>query len=511
MKIFQKLLEVSHSTNLLDAFLFENMHTLNEFYNSDFACIADSRDLIEQFMLSNVKILHELDYSKTYNRAFVLILLDFCERFNFIACTPIIYYLFEQNGIRIGLRLQAALLFLYPKPTSNSELVDRFDCICERIQGAIEIEEDSDKKAIATFLSYYAVIINDTRLVFAEQARTKIKHAVDNHLYAFLSNSIVGEALSFDLLDSQLAFVQIQQLVDKVLNKNIKDHISQFDYEDIIIEEGTTYVNELNKVHASFNSIRRISVDRSDGKAFTNRGVKILESETELYGYLRRFGNMHEAKIKHALSCLPHTFVKKVNVVDWGCGQGLASMVLLDKYGSQPFNDIVLIEPSEVALKRAALHVSKYEPRLPIRTVCKKLDDLTERDLANKKAGITIHLFSNILDIDDYSLAKLTELIVKSQLGNNYFVCASPYIDDIKTDKLDSFRRFFEKSIPSSFNLLLEETTTKSTEDEFWLCNNNKDKTHITHGGFLNCNEYSKTGGCSNKWTRVIRVFTITL
>jgi hypothetical protein len=55
----------------------------------------------------------------------------------------------------------------------------------------------------------------------------------------------------------------------------------------------------------------------------------------------------------------------------------------------------------------------------------------------NEQADITIHLFSNILDIDDYSQKHLIQLIESTMSGKNYFVCASPYIDEIKTEKVD--------------------------------------------------------------------------
>jgi hypothetical protein len=237
--------------------------------------------------------------------------------------------------------------------------------------------------------------------------------------------------------------------------------------------------------------------------------VKILESEEELFGYFKSFGNMHKAKLLSAFEVLPETFDSKVNVIDWGCGQGFASMVFLEKYAHEDVNHITLIEPSEIALKRAALHCKKYCPDILFKTICKKIDDLDADNFNIPQSDVTIHLFSNILDIDDYSQSHLIELIELTQTGENYFTCVSPYIDAIKTERLESFKRHFENNC-DSFELLLDITNTKSLSDGFWCCNNTYIQGNVNHGHYFNCNDFNECG-CFNKWTRVIKVFKVTL
>ncbi|GHT02475.1 hypothetical protein FACS189440_15850 [Bacteroidia bacterium] len=209
---------------------------------------------------------------------------------------------------------------------------------------------------------------------------------------------------------------------------------------------------------------------------------------------------MHKVKLLSAFEALPNIF-SKVNIIDWGCGQGIASMIFLEKYGTANANHITLIEPSEIALKRAALHCKKSNSDVSLKTICKKLDDLEESDFNLPQSNITIHLFSNILDIDGYSQSHLIELIEKTQSGQNYFVCASPYIDAIKTERLESFKRHFESKF-DSFELLLDITNTKSPSDEFWCCNNSFKE--------CSCPEHTENG-CNNKWTRVIKVLKVIL
>jgi len=501
--LLETLSEVSASAHSLDEFLNENMQIVNEFYSSDYSCIASFKDSVEKFILLKHDVIAQLDYTKNYNRSFVLMLLDCCERFNFRGAIPRICDILNKNNVAINSRLQAALLFLYPAPKTNSELVTKFDAVCEKLQLAIETEEDNDNKALVTFLNYYTTVLNNTNIQFAEQVKTKLINALENTTYPFLKHSCISEILHLDLSDTSNSYAQLQSTIDKILSK--KD----FSYtevvvcgDEILIEESTNYTKALSAVPINFDSIRSVSVRLADPQKISGRGVKIIESESELYGYFKSFGNMHKAKLLSAFKHLPDNFSSKVNVIDWGCGQGIASMVFIEKYCTDIINNITLIEPSEIAIKRASLHIKKYDPTIRLKTVCKKLDDLTEQDIKETSTGITVHLFSNILDIDDYKQSCLTDLIEATQSHTNYFVCVSPYIDEIKTEKLESFKRHFKNKY-GSFELLLDIQNSKTPNSTtYWNCNKNY--------GNNKCSNHD-TDGCNNQWTRVIKVFRVEL
>jgi hypothetical protein len=505
--LFDKLFEISDTADSLDKFLNENMQTVNEFYNSEYKSIFLSKDSINTFIQLKHGVIAELNYEKTYTKSFVLMLLEYCERVNLIGATPHIYSILDRNDIQINSRMQAALAFLYPKPTQNSDFVDRFNFICEKLQLAIETEEDNENKSVATFLNYYGIVVNDTRLEFAEQVKTKILVAIQNEAYDFLQNENISTVANVELQDLAVAYTQIQNIIDKVLEKEDvvvyvpdvkKDNETT---QDFIIETNTDYSRELLSVSNDFDSIRSISVRHAGTQKISGRGVKILESEDELFGYFKSFGNMHKAKLLSAFEALPGTFdSKKINIIDWGCGQGFASMIFLEKHRNENINHITLIEPSEIALKRAALHCKKYCSDISLTTICKKLNELTEQDLQIENANITIHLFSNILDIDDYSQNHLIELMEQTQTDENYFVCVSPYIDAIKTERLESFKRYFEAQY-ASFKLLLDVINSKRSND-YWNCNNNNNGHR--------CYKHT-SGGCNNKWTRIIKVFKVEL
>ena len=160
-----------------------------------------------------------------------------------------------------------------------------------------------------------------------------------------------------------------------------------------------------------------------------NRGTKVLEDEEELSQYIKSFVTSHQTKLEYSFFEL---FKKKnkvtMNIIDWGCGQAFATCVLMDyiKYNKLEFtiSDIILIEPSEPALNRGLLHVDVLkENEINIKAVNKYLDNLEESDLVFENNNTTLHLFSNILDINSFNLDRLLPKISNSQSGLNYFIC----------------------------------------------------------------------------------------
>lgn len=510
MDLFKELFEISTSEERLDSYLKNNMLSIQDFYNSNYRRTAPDKEAIERFILLKSSIISQLDYSQSYNKAFISILLDFSERFNFISSVPKIVSILQTNQVVIGNRLQSALLFLQ-NIDENARFVERFDVICKKLQLAIDTEEDYEVRTIATFLNYYGIVINDTHNIFVKDLQQKINGSINSDLYPFLSHPAISEALLIETENKDSAYIQIQQLIDRLLLTETTQNVDFIEHGDILIEQDSDYSVDLNEVAGNFDSIRRISVGKTNGRNLTNRGVKILESEDELFTYMQRFGNMHKAKLLDAFKNIDTSSLFEVRLIDWGCGQGFASMLFLEKYSDINVKEVILIEPSELAIKRASLHVRKYNPNLPTKTICKKIDKVEEKDISQANVTITtIHLFSNILDIDDYSQERLIRLIESSQKGMNYFICISPYIDDIKTERLNSFNRYFETKYSSNFEQLYKISTAKNLEDVFWLCNNNKDGKQELHGLSQYCrNNYTIMGGCANKWTRVTTAFSI--
>ena len=226
----------------------------------------------------------------------------------------------------------------------------------------------------------------------------------------------------------------------------------------MIIEETTTYAYKLKYIeNVSFNRIRafaqsfvnELPQELVDDIFFQlNHGLDLLQNEPQMLVYLHSYGKMHEAKLRYAFDQLPEDFREqpKVNIIDYGCGQAIGTMCYADFLANrrlcQTIKSVTLIEPSEICLKRAALHVSQFFPDAKIHTVCKPFDDLTDDDIANSADIPTLHILSNVLDIQAFDLEDFATLINNNLSNYNQFVCVGPYFN--YSDKDERMTRFAE-------------------------------------------------------------------
>ena len=176
--------------------------------------------------------------------------------------------------------------------------------------------------------------------------------------------------------------------------------------------------------------------------ASLDRGKAILNNNAQLSQYLYSYGKMHHGKLQYAYIELFRDLVEnpkfdnasQIEIIDYGCGQGIASYILLNELNFIEFpikniSKITLIEPSKVALERADFFLNKSTKIVKIN---KYLNDITTNDIKSSDSSIKIHLFSNILDMadedepgKDFSIEKLAKNIKSSQSKDNYFVCVS--------------------------------------------------------------------------------------
>ena len=91
-----------------------------------------------------------------------------------------------------------------------------------------------------------------------------------------------------------------------------------------------------------------------------DHGVKLLSNDEELAQYLVAYGAMHRDKLNAAFDTIQNPleyFSKEVIIIDWGCGQGLATMCYYDYMRNMGFEPNVVkiyqIEPSSPAVRRA--------------------------------------------------------------------------------------------------------------------------------------------------------------
>lgn len=476
--MFEQLIVNSSNAQSLGDYISSSQLLIDEFANSSIEDQRQQENLFQQFVLlgSRVQILDSLDFTQSTNRAFIAILFDYAERINAIAAAIQLYQIIQKHHLGIGSRLEATMLYMYNVP-NNQVYVDRFGEICSRLQTAINEEDDDDKRAVATFLNYYSSVVYNTapHTQFVYDILSKV-NALSN-TYHFLQNEDIQNSLLLDISQPEAVYSTIQATIDRLLGKQRR--LTVIPTEEFIIEKNTDYAQLLSNCQRRFDSIRDIAVSKlteiqNSDEVFRSlgRGVAILEQEEQLFSYLKSYGSMHKAKLLSSFSSFPFNEImgKHIEIYDWSCGQALATIVLLEYLGEKNIDlnidRVTLIEPSEIALKRASLHVKHFTPEIRMRTVLKDMDSLEATDVNSLDESVNIHLFSNILDVEAYSMRHLVEIIKHGIKGNNYMICVSPYINDIKTARFDSFVNSF--STMSQFKILFQDVASRGQWINNW-------------------------------------------
>ncbi len=229
-----------------------------------------------------------------------------------------------------------------------------------------------------------------------------------------------------------------------------------------------SYADDIQKqYHLSINEIIRISrnyvPDRfkscpwhyTDGQGRgLNHGTAVLETEEQCCAYMSAYGPMHHHKLMRALDEkeFPYSdLTDGVEIYDWGCGQGIGTMAVIEKLRQHnmlgKLRKVVLEEPSDVARDRAILHVKKAleDYHADVVAVSKYLpsdygDNSNSIASINVEQPIAIHIFSNILDIEAVSLKGVSKMITSS--GKKHIVlCIGPA--KCNESRLFAFRNYF--------------------------------------------------------------------
>lgn len=168
-------------------------------------------------------------------------------------------------------------------------------------------------------------------------------------------------------------------------------------------------------------------------------GTAVLETEEQCCAYMSAYGAMHRHKLMRALDEkeFPYSdLTGGIEIYDWGCGQGIGTMAVIEKFRQHGMLDklrkVVLEEPSDVARDRAVIHVKKAleDNNADVIAVSKYLpsdngDNSNCITSINVEQPTAIHIFSNILDIETVSLKGVSKMITSS--GQKHIVlCIGP-------------------------------------------------------------------------------------
>lgn len=186
----------------------------------------------------------------------------------------------------------------------------------------------------------------------------------------------------------------------------------------------------LNASNLDFQTLRNFAGIDSNKHAELDRGRLTIHRQELLNQYLFSYGPMVDRQWSHVL---PKTFDmlsdnkdEKVHIFDYGCGQGLATLLLLEKTAGLEgmIEDVTLIEPSQIAIQRAGQIIGCKLPDTNIHSINKELDDLDKNELKIDKDKMNIHLFSNIFDIDSFDQFEVFNKLLKEG-GSHYVIAVS--------------------------------------------------------------------------------------
>jgi len=388
--------------------------------------------------------------------AFLILLAQKFEQAGLIgAITNILNYL-PQCGVKN--RLEAAKLYLKVNDISK-DYFNQFHKILMLISTSV-CQEEVEHNAINALGLYYLTALAQFTRVQNSSLANQLKDLFISHKeqYPLLKNPLIQEIVSQISIENYAAKIStVKEKMDSSTPSISNCHLT---IASVKMEEGV-YAQKLHSLsEPSFDKIREIAFSYiksiGDSEILYEqllRGEAIIDTVDLLYKYMVSFGAKHKIKLYSAFDAVADKLHgETVNVIDWGCGQALASVTLLnyieEKHINLTVKNICLIEPSSLALSRGLLHVDIFKIN-PINVVGinSNLDCLNQEELYFDKNCKTIHLFSNILDIEGFTLNTDFFHKVSSTLQNDsLFVCVSPNINDKRNTRLDLFYKFFDEN-----------------------------------------------------------------
>ena len=178
-----------------------------------------------------------------------------------------------------------------------------------------------------------------------------------------------------------------------------------------------------------------------------------MENDEECERYIALYGGHHFHKLNAAFTSTNFKFLngKNVEIIDWGCGQAIATCVLIDYLIENQISPnilrITLVEPSEIATKKGCELIAQMfqneDVNEIIRIINKPFDSLVSEDFETDYENIKVHLFSNIIDVEVFNVKHLYNLIIGRFSGINRFICTSPKNSPQRTARLDEFYKLF--------------------------------------------------------------------
>jgi hypothetical protein len=388
--------------------------------------------------------------------AFLILLAQQFEKIIDVKLMRLIVSFLPECGIKK--RIKASLLYLNQEKLPSIYFED-FSKIISLLSDSVD-EDESNFKASNIFFRFYLTAYN-----YFVQTGDQDSLNLFNQLFIDNQSKYNFFIENKSFLDEILTHVNINCKESININQFLLEYQTSSDAcktidEDIVLQEDSVYAQSLYSLdNPTFDDIKKISSEyiKSIGNPDElfyqlNRGMKVIDDEKLLFKYLQSFGEKHKIKLYSAYDEIFEKIKNRsFNIIDWGCGQAFATMILLDYLKNKnielDISEIILIEPSKLALSRGLLHIDILKQReYKIKTINCEIDCLKEEDILFKNNSFTLHLFSNILDIEDFKINDLLNKISSGIQNDSLFVCISPKINDKRSNRLNLFYKYFDEN-----------------------------------------------------------------
>ena len=393
--------------------------------------------------------------SKIMN-SFLLLLSEQFEQLHLTgAIVEILHYLPDSS---VKKRLKASVLYLKINDLTK-QYHENFDDILSLISQSDE-DEEYRYKTINAILNFFLSAMSQFVRVKNSNLSNSFKQLFLNkqEKYTLLKDKFIIDIVSNTTIENYNE--NISSIKQKINSSKLLVSTCVINKKDISKEEGEYCKKVLNIQNPTFKDIQQICTQyiKEIGNPQElydrlNRGTVIIDDEKLLYKYITSFGAKHKTKLYDAFEVIKDKLDNQtINIVDWGCGQAFATMILLDFIKEKSVNlkisDICLIEPSKLALERGLLHVDVFKQgEYKIKAINSDLDCIKEDDISFDNDNKILHIFSNILDLESFKLnTDFLQKISKNINSDNMFVCVSPNINDKRNSRLDLFYNHFDEN-----------------------------------------------------------------
>ncbi|WP_024482442.1 hypothetical protein [Cellulophaga baltica] len=457
------------SKTQLESFIDERLDEIYDYYSlSNYEVIIEDKLFFRT--LPTYHSISELNFTKPKNETFLNLLLATAVRLNEPFSFGYFSGILTRENLEKSKIIEASTIFMNCR--NATELINSYNELLNLLEESFLTQSDGQKEPLTILLNYYATAIvhfsefNGGRLA---EIRSLLVESFENKTKTFLQDSVFEEALDLSINFEDDPYNKLQVLVDTYLERG--EVLAPF-IQGYILETGTAYSDVIGANNYDMSEIWGLNRELYNNLLHTDsifrslgRGTAVLTTEDQLITYMSQLGKMHFAKLRDAFEGLPND-LEKIHLFDWGCGQAPAAKMFIDRFSREKIKSVTLIEPSQAALKRAALHVSK-DTQI-IRTINKDFDSLIDEDVVLKKnfGDITVHIFSNVIDMDFFQLHRLIELLKRNSTGLTYYVLVSPLISIAKTQRLDTFVEEISDDVTNE--LLLVENKSSGTWDRNW-------------------------------------------